>query len=59
MRRGKTMMESKKPESNHFMLVKDTSTIFLLFEKTYGAFLAVLSFTMEQTEDNMIANLCL
>ena len=47
MRRGKNIMDSKRPESNHFVLVKDTSTILPLFESTWQAYLAVLSFTME------------
>ena len=30
-----------------------------MFEHTWQAYLAVLSFTMEQTDDNSISNLCL
>ena len=59
MRRGKNILKTKSAESNTFLLVKDTSTIQPMFENTWQAYLAVFSFVMEQTEDPLIANLCL
>lgn len=58
LRRGATMLKQDQ-KNNRFVLVKDVSTIRPMFENTWSADLAVFSVVLDETEDAIIADLCL
>jgi len=41
------------------VLIKDISTILPMFENTWSANLAVFSVVLDETEDSVVADLCL
>lgn len=58
LRRGASMLK-KDQKNNMFVLIKDISTIRPMFENTWSANLAVFSVVLDETEDPIIADLCL
>ena len=52
-------MLKKDNKNNKFILVKDISTIRPMFENTWSANLAVFSVVLDETDDSLIADLCL
>lgn len=58
LRRGATMLKQDH-KNNRFVLIKDISTIRPMFENTWSANLAVFSVVLDETEDSIVADLCL
>ena len=58
LRRGATMLKQDH-KNNRFVLVKDISTIRPMFENTWSADLAVFSVVLDETDDAIIADMCL
>jgi hypothetical protein len=58
LRRGANMLKQDQ-RNNKFVLIKDISTILPMFENTWSANLAVFSVVLDETEDSVIADLCL
>jgi brefeldin A-inhibited guanine nucleotide-exchange protein len=58
LRRGANMLKQDQ-KNNKFVLIKDISTIRPMFENTWSANLAVFSVVLDETEDPIIADLCL
>lgn len=57
-RRGANMMKQDQ-KNNRFVLIKDISTIQPLFENIWSAALALFSVVLDETDDQIIADLCL
>ena len=58
LRRGASMLKQDS-KSNRFNLIKDISTIKPMFENTWHANIAVFSVVLDETEDQLVADLCL
>ena len=58
LRRGANMLKQEN-KNNKFLLMKDISTIKPMFENTWSANLAVFSVVLDETEDQLVADLCL
>jgi brefeldin A-inhibited guanine nucleotide-exchange protein len=58
LRRGTGLLKQDN-KNNRFVLIKDISTIRPMFENTWSANLAVFSVVLDETEDALIADLCL
>lgn len=58
LRRGAHMLKQDQRD-NKFVLIKDISTIRPMFENTWSANLAVFSVVLDETEDPLVADLCL
>jgi brefeldin A-inhibited guanine nucleotide-exchange protein len=58
LRRGTGLLKQDN-KNNRFVLIKDISTIRPMFENTWSANLAVFSVVLDETEDPIIADLCL
>jgi len=58
LRRGAHMLKQDQKD-NKFVLIKDISTIRPMFENTWSANLAVFSVVLDETEDPIVADLCL
>jgi brefeldin A-inhibited guanine nucleotide-exchange protein len=57
LRRGAAVLR-KDQQSTRFVLIKDISTIRPMFENTWSANLAVFSVVLDETEDPIVADLC-
>lgn len=58
LRRGAAVLKQDQ-KNNKFIMIKDISTIRPMFENTWSANLAVFSVVLDETEDPIIADLCL
>lgn len=58
LRRGATILKQDR-KADRFVLIKDISTIEPMFSSTWGANLAVFDQVLEETEDQIVADLCL